>query len=192
MLLDVASEQENRELLLQKHFCALLSSVWKVTSHVDRRKNPSPTRSGLYFDSFFTSSGHHSQNSLKKPERLTSTNFTQSRKLLAAALDDASSRQHDDRISLSNQGDDMPVTTDHLDVTLEFQKEESDTLSLFPSVINLSIHGTEPIPSSYKPTGEDGHLRGCMSVAENRFRYGWIRLHDFWLSALMCHSIYIG
>ncbi|KAI9122384.1 hypothetical protein K1719_007073 [Acacia pycnantha] len=184
MLLDVASEQENRELLLQQHFFALLSSVWKTTSHFDRRKNP-PTQNGHYFDrSFFTSMGHNSQSHLKKPsERMTVTNLVQSRKLLAAALEDTSSRQQDDKISSSNQGDNVSVATNQLDVTLEFPKDESDSLISFPSVINLSIQGTEPLQSLICPNGEDHHLRACGSVAEDRFReaaraceedsYGW-------------------
>lgn len=173
MLIDIASEQPNRELLLQKHFFALLSSVWKVSSHVDRRQNPSPTCNGLYFDhSFFNSISQHSQNSLKKPsERMTFTNLSQSKKLLAAALDDTRSRQENGKTFLSNKGEDMPLSADQMDITLEFQKEESDALSSFPSVINLSIHGTEPLPSLNKQTGECDHLKGCLSAAENRFRY---------------------
>ena len=174
MLLDVASEQPNRELLLQKHFYALLSSVWKVASHVDRRQNPSPTSNGLYFDqSFFTSIGQHSQNSLKKPsERMTFSNLAPSKKLLAAALDDTRSRLENDQMFLSNHGEDRPLSTDQLDITLEFQKEESDALSSFPSVINLSIQGTESLPSLNKQRGEDDHLKVFSSVGENRFRYG--------------------
>lgn len=179
MLLDVASEQENREFLLQKHFFALLSSVWKVASHVDRRQNLSPMQNGRCFDrSFFPSIGQHSQNFLKPSERMTFPNLAQSRNLLAAALDDAGSRQQDDKISVPNHGDDVPVTANQLDVTLEIQNEESDTF-LFPSVINLSIQGTEPPPSLNKQTGEDDHLRACGSVAEERFRYDWIQEHGF-------------
>ncbi|KAK7392807.1 hypothetical protein VNO78_21255 [Psophocarpus tetragonolobus] len=171
MLLDVASEQVNRELLLQKHFFALLSSVWKVASHVDRRQNPSPTRNGLYFDqSFFTSIGQPSQNSLKKSsERMAFVNLAQNKKLVAAALDDATTRQVNDRVILSNQGEDIPVRADQLDITLEFPKEESDVLSSFPSIINLSICGTEPTPSLNKHTAED-ELKAGLFIAENRFR----------------------
>lgn len=173
MLLDVASEQVNRELLLQKHFFALLSSVWKVASHVDRRRNPLPTCNGLYFDqSFYTSIGQPSQNSLKKSsKRMTFTNLAQSKKLVAAALDDITTRQVNDKVILSNQGEDMPVSADQLDITLEFTKEDSDVLSSFPSVINLSIIGTEPTPSLNKLTGEDD-LKVGLFIAENRFRYG--------------------
>lgn len=170
ILLGVASEQVNRELLLQKHFFALLSSVWKVASHIERRQNPSPACNGLYFDqSFFTSIGQPSQNSLKKSSgRMTFANLTQSKKLVAAALDDTTTRPENDKVILSNQGEDMPVSTDQLDITLEFPKEECDVLSSFPSVINLSIPGTEPSPTLNKQTG-DG-LKVGFSIAENRFR----------------------
>lgn len=176
MLLDVASEQENRELLLQKHFYSLISSVWKAESRVDRRKNPPPTQNGHYFDhSFFTSMGHNSQSLPNKPSgRISLTNLDQSRKLLAAALDASSNGHQDDKISLSNQRENVPVSTDQLDVTLEFPKDESDTLVSFPSIINLSIQGAEPSPSVISPNGEDHHLRAHGSVAEDRLRYGWI------------------
>ncbi|KAK7267339.1 hypothetical protein RIF29_20008 [Crotalaria pallida] len=170
MLLDVASEQPNRELLLQKHFFALLSSVWKVSSRVDRRQNPSSTCNGLFlYQSFSTSNGQHSQNSVKKlPERMSFTNLAQSKKLISAALDDIS-RPENDKI-FSNQHEDTPLSADKLDIILEFEKEESDALSSFPSIINLSVDGIEPWPSLNKQTGECDHLRGCLSTAENRFR----------------------
>ncbi|KAK7278828.1 hypothetical protein RJT34_23866 [Clitoria ternatea] len=172
MLLDVASEQVNRELLMQKHFFALLSAVWKVASHVDHRQNPSSaTCNGIYFDqSFFTSISQRSRNSLKKPsERMTFGNLPQSKKLVAAALEDIN-RQENDKIIISNQKEDESVRADQLDIILEFPKEENDALSSFPSVINLSIHGTEPCPALNKQTGEDGHFKVCLPVAENRFR----------------------
>ncbi|XLU69576.1 hypothetical protein S245_028629 [Arachis hypogaea] len=174
MLLDVASVQPNRELLLQKHFYALLSCVWKLSSHVDRRQNPSATSNGLCFDkSFFGSVGQHSQNSLKKSsERMTFSNSAQCKKLVASALDDTRGRQESDQTLLSNCSEDktMQVSTDQMDITLEFQKEESDALPSFPSVINLSIQDTELLPSVNKQTGEDGHFRVSTSIAENRFR----------------------
>ncbi|MED6170311.1 Pharynx and intestine in excess protein 1, variant 2 [Stylosanthes scabra] len=174
MLLDVASEQPNRELLLQKHFYALLSSVWKLKSHVDWRQNPSATSNGLCFDKgFFGSIGQNSQNSLKKSsERITYGNLVQCKKLVASALDDTRVTQESDQTLLSNRSEDIPmqVSTDQMDITLEFQKEESDALPSFPSVINLSIQGTEPLPSVDKQTGEDDHFRAFTSISENRFR----------------------
>jgi E1A-binding protein p400 len=172
MLLDVASEQANRELLLQKHFYALISCVWKA-AHVDRRQNLHATCNGLYFDqSFFSSIGQHSQNPRNKPsERMTFANSAQSKMLLAAALDDLGSRPENDKIVLSNQGKNMPVTEDQADITLEFPKEESDSLSSFPSVIKLSIKLAEAPPSINKHTRND-HLKSNFSTVENRFRYG--------------------
>lgn len=98
-------------------------------------------------------------------------NLAPSKNLVAAALDDITTRQVNDKVILSNQGEDMPVSADQLDITLEFAKEDSDVLSSFPSVINLSIHGTEPTPSLNKQTGEDD-LKVGLFIAENRFRYG--------------------
>ncbi|KAJ7976011.1 protein PHOTOPERIOD-INDEPENDENT EARLY FLOWERING 1-like [Quillaja saponaria] len=172
MLLDVAVEQPDREFLLQKHFIALLSSVQKVTSRNDCRQNLSSSCNGLYFDGrFFASLSQLSRSSRNKPsERMRFTNLEQTSKLLAAALDDTSSRAQNDRVSHSIRDQQTAAVADMLEITLEFQREKSDSLVPFPSVINLSVHGIEPLPSVNKASGEDNHLKGCGHIAENRFR----------------------
>ncbi|KAF2314573.1 hypothetical protein GH714_027718 [Hevea brasiliensis] len=155
MLLNVAAEQPDHELLLQRHFTALLSSVWRMT-RVDRQQNLSSSRNGLYFGGkFFSSFNQISWNSVKEPaKRMKFTTSAQSCKLLAAALHEFNSRPLDDTVSISNRIEDAPCISEQLEVTLEFEKEEGDSLIPFPPVINLMIPITDPLRFRNKDVGE--------------------------------------
>lgn len=172
-LLNVAAEQEDNELLLQKHFTALLSSVWRMKSRMECRQNFSSSRNGLYLDGrFFSSVTQTSCKSTWEPaRRVKFTNLGQSSKLLSAAIHDANSRQ-DDEVSNSDRREDGPVIIEQLDLTLEFQRELVDSTISFPPRVNLSIHGSDLETSVNKSTGEDRHLKDSQvaEVAENRFR----------------------
>lgn len=189
MLLNVAADQPNTEFLIQKHFTALLSAVWKVTSHKDRRKNLPSSQNGLYFGgSIFSPSNQKSQTPLmERTERMKFTNFGQGTKLVAAALNDASNRQgtklvpaalndassrrDNDTVFRPNLGKDSSIESERLDITLEFQGARDDAVDELPSVLNLSISDSDRFPLLNKAT-EDHHLRKSSNVnlAENRFR----------------------
>ncbi|KAJ9153312.1 hypothetical protein P3X46_026762 [Hevea brasiliensis] len=171
MLLNVAAEQPDHELLLQRHFTALLSSVWRMTSRVDRQQNLSSSRNGLYFGGkFFSSFNQISWNSVKEPaKRMKFTTSAQSCKLLAAALHEFNSRPLDDTVSISNRIEDAPCISEQLEVTLEFEKEEGDSLIPFPPVINLMIPITDPLRFRNKDVGEH-NLKAFTNVAESRFK----------------------
>ncbi|CAN6689036.1 unnamed protein product [Malus baccata var. baccata] len=189
MLLNVAADQPNTEFLIQKHFTALLSAVWKVTSHKDRRKNLPSSQNGLYFGgSIFSPSNQKSQTPMmERTERMKLTNFGHGTKLVAAALNDASNRQgtklvpaalndassrcDNDTVFRPNLGKDSSIESERLDITLEFQGAKDDTMDELPSVLNLSISDSDRFPSLNKAT-EDHHLRKSSNVnlAENRFR----------------------
>lgn len=174
MLLNVAAEQEDNELLLQKHFTALLSAAWRMKSLTERRQNVSSSRNGLCFGGRFFSCpvNQTSCDSMKEPgRRMKFTNLGQSSKLVLAALNDANSRQQDDGVSLSDQREDaVAVITEQLNITLEFQRELVDSMISFPPLINLSIYGSDPQTSANK-SAEDHHLKDSQNMAENRFRY---------------------
>ncbi|GMN55899.1 hypothetical protein TIFTF001_025008 [Ficus carica] len=186
MLLDVAAEQPDKELLLQKHFTALLSSVWKITSRMDRLKSRGSSRNGLHFGGrFFNCVKQISHISIKEPaERMKFSNSGQCSRLLAAAFHEIGSRQQDDRappfLHRMRQTDDRASPSSHrehastkaerLEITLEFPRETEDTLDSLPSVLNLSIVGSDPLPSVSQNEEEDLHLRTSYDVAENRFR----------------------
>ncbi|KAJ6704488.1 HELICASE SRCAP [Salix viminalis] len=173
MLLNVAAEQPDHELLLQKHFTALLSAAWRVNSRVEHQQNFPSSRNALYNHGrvFNSSVNQLTSNSLEESaKRMKHTNLGHSCKLLAAALHDASSRRPDDRVSNSNLSDVAPFIGEQLEITLEFQKEEDDSFIQFPPIISLSIPGSAPLTSVNKDRAEAQHLRASTSTAENRFR----------------------
>ncbi|GAB2295490.1 Pharynx and intestine in excess protein 1 [Dionaea muscipula] len=162
MLLDVAMELPDRELLLQKHFTALLSSVWKLR----QRSALAPLGGGgkklfgspLYKNSQSAAGG--------TSEKFTFTNLHNCRKLLRAALDDADGEQRDGTAPLSEQMEAAPSIVERLDVSLELG-EIIDGAS-FPSAITLSIPGIESLPLVNMLW--ENHLKPSQQVAENRFR----------------------
>ncbi|KAF9690190.1 hypothetical protein SADUNF_Sadunf01G0169900 [Salix dunnii] len=173
MLLNVVAEQPDHEFLLQKHFTALLSSVWRVKSCVENQQNLPSSRNALYNSGrVFNSSVNLLpwNSSRESAKRMKFTNLSQSSKLLAAALHDASSRRPDERVSNSKLNEEAPAIGEKLEITLEFPKEENDCLIQFPPVISLSIPDSAPWMSVSKDRVATHHLRASTSLAENRFR----------------------
>eukprot|EP00257_Ricinus_communis_P018634 XP_015577402.1 protein PHOTOPERIOD-INDEPENDENT EARLY FLOWERING 1 isoform X1 [Ricinus communis] len=171
-LLNFATEQPDHELLLQKHFTALLSSVWRMTSRTDRQPHFSSSRNGLYFGGrLFSSFNQISLNSMKEPaKRMRITNLSESSRLLASALHEANSRPMDDTVSILNRMENVPSTSEQLEITLEFEKEETDSLVPLPPVINLSIPLSDSQRFITKDVGEENRIKASMNVAESRFR----------------------
>lgn len=170
MLLDVAAEMPDCELLLQKHFTALLSSVWKTKSRLDHCQS----RNGLYSSGTFFKSikSHVFQNSMwdsRENMSLNHLNYSgRARKLLAAALTDAYSAKQENAVAtLHKLQEDPPAITEKMDLTLEFQRDKDECINPLPPVINLSIQGLDtPLPSG----GEVHLLKSSQNLAENRFR----------------------
>ena len=192
MLLNVAAEQPDHELLLQKHFTALLSAAWRVNSRVEHQQNFPSSRNALYnHGSIFNSSVNQltSNSSEESAKRMKRTNLGHSSKLLAAALHDAS-RRPDDRVSYSNLSDVAPFTGEQLVITLEFQKEEDDSFIQFPPIISLSIPGSAPLTSVNKDRAEAQHLRASTSTAENRFRYDFLQSRRWHWSACLVLTVF--
>lgn len=172
MLLNFAGEQPDHELLLQKHFTALLSSVWRRMCHPERRKNVSSTRNDVHLGGKFLNPflSHMPQDSVKEPaQRMQFTNLQECSKLLSAALHDASNRQRSDAVVLCDR-EDSPRMMESLEITLEIQRESGDSLIPLPLILNLSIYGSNPVTSISKTAGDDLHLKASQAVAENRFR----------------------
>ncbi|WCJ28793.1 SNF2 domain-containing protein / helicase domain-containing protein [Euphorbia peplus] len=173
MLLTVASELPDNELLLQRHFTALLSSVWRTTSRVNLQHNLLSSRPGLDFGGgrMFSYFNRISWNSVKEPAKgMNFTNSAQSSRLLAVAFNEVNSRPIDDTASTSYRMEDVPRVPERLKVTLEFKKEESDCLISLPPIIDLSIPISESQNFVNKDLGGENHLRASISVAESRFR----------------------
>ncbi|PPS01632.1 hypothetical protein GOBAR_AA19014 [Gossypium barbadense] len=171
MLLNFAATQPDHELLLQKHFTFLLSSVWRVTHHPEHRQNVSSARNGVRLGGRFLSPflGHSPQRSAQEAaQRMKFTNLRECSKLLSAALHDASNRQWSEAGFLSDK-EDSQVIEESLEITLEIQRENDDSMIPFPRVMNLSVYGPNPATSINKIAGED-HLKASSVLAENRFR----------------------
>ncbi|CAI0375698.1 unnamed protein product, partial [Linum tenue] len=158
MLLSFAAEQPDHELLLQRHFTALLSTVWKMTYH-----------NSTYFGGKSSSSiSRPSQGSMKGPcKRMRLTNFGHSGKLVAAALRDVNYKRTDDGVSLSVAKEHVP-TTERLEITLEFQVENNHEFA-FPPLVNVSIPGSDGQTSIIKEAGEV-HLKNTAIMTETRYR----------------------
>ncbi|OMO82621.1 hypothetical protein COLO4_22907 [Corchorus olitorius] len=173
MLLNVAAQQPDHELLLQKHFAALLSSVWRVTLRPEHRQSVSTSRNGIRLGGRFVSPflSNTPQSSAKEPaQRMKFTNLRECSKLLSDALHDASDRQQSDTVSHSDRRDD-PVIAESLELTLEIQGDSCDSMNSFPPVINVSIYGSDLVTSIKRTPGEDLHLKDSKVVPENRFSY---------------------
>lgn len=176
MLLDVATELPDNEPLLQKHFFAVLYSVWRMTSRFERRQSLSSSRNGFYYGgrhitSMVSQIDLNSTRESSEPMRFT--NLTQCSNLVAAALCDADSARRDDGVSVLNQREEASGVADRLEITLELQRERGDSVIPLPSVINLSIFAPDPPrPSASMSANANQHLRSVQSLAESRFRYG--------------------
>ncbi|KAA8546716.1 hypothetical protein F0562_003147 [Nyssa sinensis] len=172
MLLDVATELPDNEPLLQKHFFSLLSSVWRVTSCLDRRQSISSSWNGLHFGRRRVTStvNQDARNSIRESsEKMNVTNLSQTSRLVAAALQDANSKQWGERVSIF-KSEEVSTVADHLEITLELQRERGDLMIPMPSIINLSVCGPDLPPSANVLTEGNQHLKSSRNMAENHFR----------------------
>ncbi|XP_021749015.1 protein PHOTOPERIOD-INDEPENDENT EARLY FLOWERING 1-like isoform X1 [Chenopodium quinoa] len=175
VLLDAAMEQPDSELLLQRHFTALLTSVWRMTSSRDQQRSRSNAHNSLYpspsIRLFGTSVNPNAQNSTKGISK-KKFDLGQCGKLIHGALLDVESVGWNDKTSQSSQMEEDPPTIEKLNVTVEFRRERAeigDSNVGFPSVVPLSIPGLDPLPPAKSPSKEN-QLRSTQHLAESRFR----------------------
>ncbi|KAF5731979.1 hypothetical protein HS088_TW18G00666 [Tripterygium wilfordii] len=170
MLLQVAMEQPDNEFLLQRHFTALLSSVWRVASRFVRRQCILSSQNGLFGEKFSGSAINPKlQSTRKEPAKgIKFTNLGLSSKLIAAALLDASCRIQDTGLRIFSHMEDVPAVQEQLEITLEFC-EKDDHMFPLPHSLNLSISGTDLSTSVYKDM-DHHHIRASTNVADNRLR----------------------
>jgi len=171
-LLNVAIEQPDTELHLQKHFMAVLSSVWKVKCYVDR------CQSMLSFRNGFHSRSLASQSFGKQSGRLTENMdlriLRQSSKLVLAALSDVSEKHQEDPCRVSTQ----PVartSVDPVDITLHFLTNPGGYETAFPSLITVSMHEPESHEPESPVQANESHGKTLLAesscrIAENRLR----------------------
>lgn len=170
VLLDLAAEQPDREYLLQKHFTALLSTVWKARIR-GNRLDSSLSWNGFYSGARYFSTGNHITRYFGRETtgKLKFGNTGHNFKLLAAALNDVCSTRMDDKKPQSYHGERASVTTEQLELTLEFQGE-NDLNVPFPSSVDLIVSDSVYLPLVNLDTCESSGARKRTKVAETRFR----------------------
>lgn len=167
-LLNVAAEQPDMEMLLQKHFTCLLSSIWRTSTRTGNDQILS--LNSPIFNRQFLGSVNHTQDLAEKP--LQGVKITSlSSKLLESALQDSSTSQPNDNVSRSILNEDQPINKVGLDLTLEFPRNYDDTPTHFPPIISLYIDGSDSLSYVDDSSGED--LKASQ-VAEIRYRFGLI------------------
>ncbi|CAN4114585.1 unnamed protein product [Withania somnifera] len=168
LVLDIASEIPDHESLVQKHFFALLSSVWKVRkSHTNTF---SSSQNGFYHSgSLFTPIINRvSMNYSMGPPVKRFSNLRVCAKLVAVALSDQQSAQSDERVSICYQREGASLPAEHLDITLEFGAEKDDKMIPLPYPITVKIRGPESPSSSRMKIAEHHHFKSSQIMAEKR------------------------
>ena len=161
MLVNVTSELPNNELLLQKHFMAVISSVWRSKC----RRDP------CCFTNTY-SSALHMFSPVKKPggssENWPMVNFRPSFNLVRKALADAQAKST--LMVIPPPSRNQEYWRNYLELELDFLKDQHAYKEDFPSVINVSI--LEPEPSKQAPEPVEQSLLSGLSFrqAENRLR----------------------
>ncbi|KQK08524.1 protein PHOTOPERIOD-INDEPENDENT EARLY FLOWERING 1 isoform X1 [Brachypodium distachyon] len=152
MLLNVISEIPNNELLLQKHFVAILSSVWR--SKCDRE----PCR----VTSTCSSAPHQP---VRLSENWSMTNCRPTSNLLKTALADTQAQCPRAVIPRNQES-----RRNYLELVLDFHTDQHVYDTDFPSVVNVSILEPEPVKRAVVLV--DQSLLSGLSHRndENRFR----------------------
>lgn len=155
MLVNVTSELPNNELLLQKHFMAVISSVWRSKCRRD------PGRFANTYSSSLDMTGGSSEN-------WPTVNFRPSFNLVRKALADAQAKST--RMVIPAPSRNEEYRRNYLELELDFLTDQHAYEQDFPSVVNVSI--LEPEPSKLAPQPVEQPILTGLSCrqAENRLR----------------------
>lgn len=158
-LLDVASDLPDNELLLQKHFTAIFSSVWRARSRISRWQSMSSSLSNFCFR----------KSTQEAPHSLNIVASGQSSKLVSAALHDANTKQ-DGADLLPIQRTEASAEVEKLEITLNIYNGDENSVFPLPSTMNLSIQGSDPLPPRNESNDITVLLEHSYNAAEKRFR----------------------
>ncbi|KAI4319598.1 hypothetical protein MLD38_033179 [Melastoma candidum] len=168
MLLDVIVELPNNELLLQRHFTALLASVWKVTSREYPQKSVLLPRNDFHRNGMILGSVNYvcRHPLLNNVGNVKMVNLNRSREVVAAALHDP--HQLSEMVGLPEKQVESSSQTqeEFLEITLELQQQK-DEYDPLPSIIKLPVYGPPPLPSM---TAEHNQVKSSGDILESRFR----------------------
>ncbi|XP_020576990.1 protein PHOTOPERIOD-INDEPENDENT EARLY FLOWERING 1 isoform X2 [Phalaenopsis equestris] len=158
-LLNVTSDLPDNELILQKHFVAILSSVWRETCRHERSQTMLSSRTGYHLKL-------STYSPIKKPG-MDLANLRHSKKLVMAALNDVNVRHHEQVEVLPMQ--EAPILLDKLELTLDLSSaKKACSEVMIPSSINVSIHVFEQKQCA-EPNGTN-LIKPISKITENRFR----------------------
>ncbi|CAM8976130.1 unnamed protein product [Rhodiola kirilowii] len=172
MLLNSVTQISDQESLLQKHFTALLSSVWKVElrekrslssqNHINNDRGPYTSRMNAVAQNLTEG----------QPEKLNFGNSLRSSELIAAALDETNDKPLDITVPLPKWMENNPVISENLEVTIEFQRLDEELVPSFPPTVSVLIDGSDSVSTSaVSKSYENNHLqKSSASKAEDRFR----------------------
>lgn len=167
-LLNVAIEQPDTEFHLQKHFIAILSSIWKAKYCVGHCQSTLSCRNGFYTSNL--SSYSLGKQSARLTESLDLRALRQSSKLvLAALLSDGGEKRQEEPCRVPMQL--VPqLPDDQVDLTLDFLVDEGGYETAFPSSITVSMHEPESqVQANESPQAILLDKSSCR-IAEDRFR----------------------
>ena len=179
MLVNVTSELPNSELLLQKHFMAVLSSVWRSKCWRDPRRVTSTYSSAL----------HMLKNHGGSSKNWPMVNFRPSTNLVRTALADAQAQCT--RMAIPPPMRNQEYHQNYLELELDFLTDQHRYDEDFPSVVNVSILEPEPIKQAAEPV-EQSLLSGLSCrQAENRFRLVLYKAACFAVVMMVTNTILI-
>ncbi|KAG0455303.1 hypothetical protein HPP92_024595 [Vanilla planifolia] len=159
-LLNITSDIPNNELLLQKHFVAILSSVWRKKCRLERCPTILSSQSGSYIN--FSSYSSMRKTGVDQPKE------RHNKKLVMTALNDLDVRQLE-RIKASSMQD-APVEIDQLELTLDLSSAKTAYFdNTFPSTVNVSLQVIEQQKSA-EQHGSSFLSESSCRIAEDRFR----------------------
>ncbi|PKA63188.1 DNA helicase INO80 [Apostasia shenzhenica] len=160
-LLNITSELPNNELLLQKHFVAILSSVWREKCRLDRVQTMLFSRNTFHLNV-------SSNSSMKRP-RLDQACLRHHKQLVLAALNDASERDDEEPEVLPIK--DPSFAVDQLDLILDLASVNKACPEInFPSIINVTIAVLKAQKVSTEIHGGSLLSESSYRIAEDRFR----------------------
>jgi hypothetical protein len=157
MLVNVTSQLPNSELLLQKHFMAVLSSVW-------RSKCCDSCRIRTYSSALCMCSAKKTGAS----ESWSMANFGPSFNLVDKALSDAQVKCT--RMLIPPTTRNQEQRRNHLELELNFLADRHSCDEDFPSVVNVSILEPEPFKQPSETVDPSLHSGLSCTLAENRLR----------------------
>lgn len=161
MLVNVTSELPNNELLLQKHFMAVLSSVWRSKCRCGPRRVMSIYSSALHMFSPLNKSGGSNEN-------WSVVNFRPSFNLVRKALTDAQAQST--QMVVLPPSRNQEYRRNYLELELDFLTDQHAYEEDFPSIVNVSILEPEPFKQATEQMGQSLLSGLSCRQAENRLR----------------------